>query len=179
MPTAWLGFLPWIGQDHTPTPTPTPTPTLTPTPTSTPTPTPTPTPTRTPTQTPTLTPTPTATPTPDFDEEPNGSFDQAKGPLQSGVQYHFMIQSEQDKEDIFYIVSSSTHTIRVEMTGIQPGADNHLYLYDSKYNLKGYSGNNGNDDELIVAPALPSGRYYIRVQRVAGSGPYQLRTAYQ
>jgi hypothetical protein len=194
----------------TPTPTWTPTPTPTWTPTPTPTWTPTPTPTRSATPTPTITrtqpppqsrprylplllrlfavvgPTPTNTPTPTpvpgDPYEPNNSFDQAWGPLNSGQDYRALIYAPSDLDDFYRFDMPQARTIEVDLWDIPAGNDYHLYLYNASRSLVGYSGNTGNVPELIRTAVLPAGRYYVRVQRIAGHSttqPYGLRAVYR
>jgi len=154
-----------------PTVTPTTTPTVTPTATLTATPAVTP--------TATLTATPTVTPTVTPDTEPNNSFGQARGPLANNVIYQFSLGIAGDNEDFFYIELLAPHTIEVWVNNIPVGSNYHLYLYSAQQNLVGYSGNPGNADEHILTPVMQAGKYYIRVQRVEGAGPYKLRTVYR
>lgn len=160
---------------------------VTPTPTRTPTPswTPTPTPTWTPTPTPTggtgrsrflpllvravvPTPTPTATPVPGDPFEPNNSFSQAWGLLASSQVYRALFYSPDDREDFYWFDMPVAHAIQVDLWDIPAGHDYHLYLYNASYHQVGYSGNPGNQPEVIFTSVLPAGRYYVRVQQVNG-----------
>ena len=182
-----------------------PTPTLTPTPTRTPTRTWTPTPTRTWTPTPTrttsptslsmrslyipklvrqatATPSPTPTSIPGDPYEPNNTPAQAWGPLVSGREYRALIYSPSDSEDYYQIVLPLAHTIDVTLDQIPAGNNYHLYLYNVALAFMGYSGNPGNQPEHIQTNVLPSGLYYIRIQRVDGystSEQYTLRAVFR
>jgi hypothetical protein len=191
---------------HTPTPTGTSTPTRTWTPTSTPTWTPTPTRTWTPTPTPTRTSTRTPaamspklylpmflhayvapvppTPIPNDPYEPNNGFSQAWGSLGSDQIYRALFYAPSDQEDFYWFDMAPAHSIEVRLWDIPAGHDYHLYLYNAPQplGLVGYSGNLGNTPEYIQTTTLPAGRYYVRVQRVAGysaTEQYSLRTIYR
>lgn len=84
-----------------------------------------------------------------------------------------------DINDYFYFSFEAAHTIELWLTGIQPGADNNLYLLDRNRVRIGYSGNVGSADDHILTGVVSGERYVIRVQRLAGSGPYSLRVVYQ
>lgn len=189
----------------TPTSTRTPTPSWTPTstPTRGPTPTPTATPTRTPTHvpgepytaylpeilrpprvTPTLT--PTATPTrlcPNDPYEPNGSFEQAWGPLplNQDFQGFFNCPADTDRDYYFFDLASRRRVV-ITLQNIPSGSDYDLALYNcARADCRiGYSGNSGTADERIDM-TIDAGRYYVRVTRSATSPlvsqPYRLRVA--
>ncbi len=179
----------------TPTVTRTPSRTPTRTPTSSPTRTPTSTMTMTPTRTPIHTPTPTRTTSsgrlylPVFMKdyfcdpcEPNDSFGSVTCCLASDVELHAYFASEQDNEDIYCIQLQADHAIEIWLAEIPSGADYNLYLYDLNVVLIGYSGNIGNMAEHILTGTLPSGRYYVRVQRASGYSrlqPYLLRAVFE
>ena len=195
----------------TPTPTPTPTRTWTPTPTRTWTPTPTrtwtPTPTRTWTPTPTHTPgavsrhaympvslrnfgaplAPTSTPTPTSTPivdlfEPNNSFAQAWGPLESNQVYQALIYAPSDIDDFYWFDMPNPRAIQVDLWHIPPGHNYDLYLYDANRGQIGASTNWGSQPEIIQANPLPAGRYYVRVKPVTGysvTERYSLRAIFR
>lgn len=185
---------------HTRTPTPTPSPSATATATSSHTPTHTPTATRTATpvasasnvhlplvarsHTRPLTPTPTPTISLPDPFEPNDTPAQAWGPLASGSSYSQIIYSDLDADDYYYIVLLAPHTVEITLRQIPAGANYHLYLYTDSLAQVGYSGRQGNADESITTTeAQPAGKYYVRVQRVAGhntsSSPSELWVRYR
>lgn len=175
---------------NTPTPTITPTATNTPTPSATPTattsPTATATPTETPTRTPTATPTRsvvamwlpiilknssglvTPTPVPGDEFEPNDTFDEAWGPLESAQEYRAFIYGETDVDDFYYFDMTGVHAVEIWLQQIPDGHDYNLSLYDSNQNLLAYSGLPDNRDERILTAGLPEGRYYVQVHPVVG-----------
>ena len=169
-----------------------PTPTWTPTPTPTATPTPTVTRTAPPAQSrprylPLLlrlfaVPTPTPTPVPGDPYEPNDSFDQAWGALNSGQDYRALIYAPSDMDDFYWFDMPQARAIQVDLWDIPANNNYHLYLYNAGRTLVGYSGNAGNAPEEIRSGVLPAGRYYVRVQRIAGHSAtqqYGLRAVYR
>lgn len=85
--------------------------------------------------------------------------------------------------DTYYLDMTAPHTIEVRLGQIPSNNNYHLYLFDSGRVLRGYSGNPGNQDELIApGPVFATGRYYVRVQRVTGfsrTQPYALTATYR
>lgn len=200
-------FTPTPTRPPTATDTPTRAPTATWTPTRTPTRGPTPTSTSSPTRTPTPVPgatyaaylpaierpprvtptfTPTATPTrlcPNDPYEPNGTFDQAWGPLPLNQDFlgYFNCPADTDR-DYYYFDWPANRRVVITLQGIPGGSDYDLALYNcaSATCRVGYSGNSGNTDERIDM-TIDAGRYYVRVTRSASSPlvsqPYRLRVA--
>ena len=131
---------------------------------------------------PTPTSTRTPTPVPGDPYEPNNSFDQAWGPLNSGQVYRALIYAPSDVDDFYRFDMPQARTIQVDLWDIPANNDYHLYLYNASRTLVGYSGNAGNAPEQINTANLPPGRYYVRVQRIAGHSAtqqYSLRAVYR
>lgn len=188
-------YLPLIGNLSAPTDTPTPTqtpppsPTWTPTATATPSPAPetempptaTPTDADSPGETPTATwsPSPTATatswltPTPTYwtdTYEPNDTFEQAYGPLHSGITYYSYIWTEEDL-DYYWLQVRSLEPIVAVLIG-PPPVDYDLYLFDGGYQRVARSEEIGSR-ERIEYPPEGVGDYYLLVRSYRGSSRYQ------
>lgn len=114
--------------------------------------------------------------------EPNNSIQQSWGSLLSGVEYQAFMHNEQDDTDYYYFDVLAEDGIEVWLDQIPNGNDYDLYLYNSRSERIGFSGQLGNRSEHIrVNGVAPLGRYYIRVQRELGSSatqPYKLRVGY-
>ena len=116
--------------------------------------------------------------------EPNNSFSQAWGPLNSGQTYHSYMSSNSDTWDFYYFDMPSGHSIELWLQNIPNGANYNLQLFDASHNRVGYSGNTGNANEHIKLNWANSGRYYIAVNRNPNSNfsathPYSLRVVYR
>jgi hypothetical protein len=116
--------------------------------------------------------------------EPNDTFEQAWGPLESGRTYHSYFPDVADEDDYFYLHTPARHSIEVWLSNLPPGNDYDLYLYnDATPHVRiGYSGEVGNVDEHIHVANLPAGKYYVGVLRIDGTSrnqPYHLRTVYK
>jgi hypothetical protein len=110
--------------------------------------------------------------------EPNDSFAEAYGPLESGTTYASYIASSSD-DDYYVIETGGSGTIDVSLANF-PG-DYDVYLYDSSQSEldKGYT---TNDPETISYSASSAGTFYIRVDGYNGasstSDDYELTVTY-
>ena len=110
--------------------------------------------------------------------EPNDSFAQAHGPLDSGTTYSSFIASSSD-DDYFTFTSTATGTISVTLANF-PG-DYDVFLYNSAQTELG-RGYTTNDPETISVSNAAAGTYYVRVDGYNGasstSDDYQLTVSY-
>ena len=116
--------------------------------------------------------------------EPNGTPEQAFGPLVSGRVYWAFIWDEADTEDYYHFTPTTTDEVSVELTNIPVDHDYDLwiYSYDGKYNVVAYSNNTGNADEYITFVPVAGEPIYVRVWPFVGFGntqPYHLMVTYQ
>ena len=121
--------------------------------------------------------------------EPNGTPEQAFGPLASGEAYLSFIWDGDDLDDYYYIVPTSTVDVHIELTNIPEGSDFDLYVYryDNGYEQVAISNLGGNLDESVIFTPTPNEKYYIRVHiplEVITVGynadqPYHLEATYQ
>ena len=150
----------------TPTPTPTPTVTLTPTPTVT----------LTPTPTDTLTPTPTVTPP----HEPNDTFAEAFGPLESDQVLQSYIDTEGDWD--YYWFEAGADGIKISLTDIPSDANYDVFLFDVSQHELGSSIGLGDSEQLDLV-TLEGGKYYVIVgphsdSDFNSSKPYSLKATF-
>jgi hypothetical protein len=114
--------------------------------------------------------------------EPNNSTAQACGPLEPSRAYNFYARCTSPlDDDLYYIDLDIPGTVTMDLTGIPPGRDYSVYLYDENKNLVCYAARAGNQDEHVVCDSLQPGRYYVRVYPWVGCSdidPYTLSVAY-
>ena len=112
--------------------------------------------------------------------EPNDSYGQAYGPIDSGKNYSGGEVSTSDDADWFYFEIKNTGTISVSVTINNSGADLDWYLYKdgnfSSYVARGYTTNN---PESGTYNATSVGKYYLKVVGYNGStSGYTLKVTY-
>jgi hypothetical protein len=113
--------------------------------------------------------------------EPNDGFAEAWGPLVSGQDYRAYFPTEADEDDYYYFDLPAAHSVDIRLSGILPGNDHALYLYDAAHALVDFSDEYDDADEHIYQASLPPGRYYVRVERFQGTTrtqPYVLRATF-
>jgi len=111
--------------------------------------------------------------------EPNDTRASAWGPISPDVDYHAFIWSAADPSDYFRFHIAGRTSVTVTLTGMAPGVDYDLYLYDSAGSQPIASSDRwGSADERIENKSLESGDYYIRIYPYSGysdTKPYILR----
>ncbi len=112
--------------------------------------------------------------------EPNDSYGQAYGPIDSGKNYSNAEISTSDDADWFYFEIKNTGTISVSVSINDSGADLDWYLYKdgnfSSYVARGYTTNN---PEAGSYNATSVGKYYLKVVGYNGStSGYTLKVTY-
>jgi serine protease Do len=111
--------------------------------------------------------------------EPNETFDQAYGPLDSGKVYEAYIGSEEDV-DLYYIDVTSRDPIIIDLTNISWRCDYDLYLGDSDGELVDYSWGTADSEHIEYQPTT-TGTYYIQVDTYSSYSldePYSLVAAF-
>jgi len=115
--------------------------------------------------------------------EPNNTFAQAWGPLQSGSTYSaYLLQGDADKVDYYFFDLPAAHSIEAWLTNIPTGSDYDLYLYDAAHALLASSTTIGTGPEELDWASGTAQRYYLRVTREAGGSPtqaYALRVVFR
>jgi serine protease Do len=107
--------------------------------------------------------------------EPNETFDEAYGPLESGRVYQAYIGSEEDV-DLYYIEVETTDPIIIDLTNINLRSDYDLYLGDEDEELVDYSWGTTDSEHIEYEPRR-TGTYYIQVDTYSGYSteePYSL-----
>ncbi|MBN1484982.1 MAG: hypothetical protein JXA37_09690 [Chloroflexia bacterium] len=94
--------------------------------------------------------------------EPNDTFAQANGPLQSGWDYYAY---PDDNDDYFYI-SCPAGSIRVRMENYAPGIYGQMFLYNSAQQQIGWD--NDPFDGWAINASINAGTYYVRVYTAPG-----------
>jgi hypothetical protein len=98
--------------------------------------------------------------------EDHDSFEQAYGPLESGIGYRAY---PDDNDDYYYFVLESSATVTVQVIDYQ--VEGQVLVYDesgppsmaSDYNDPDVTGPNGDGVMTIESLGLESGKYYIRI----------------
>ncbi|MBI5877324.1 MAG: PPC domain-containing protein [Chloroflexi bacterium] len=109
--------------------------------------------------------------------EPNDTWQTAHGPLLSGSEYKAYLPSSADNYDYYFFDVSTPFAATIDLTGIPPGTDYDLYLYDvvngNTLRPLGSSAGSGPSEKITYNGNGASGRYYVLVYRYAGSNPSQ------
>jgi hypothetical protein len=109
--------------------------------------------------------------------EPNNSFAEAYGPLQSGTVYQSYVWTDSD-EDFYQVdVPAGSTGLVAGLSNIPANCDYDLYLFDGQNQLVESSTASGNADESLSGVGLAAGTYYLEVTPWAGSSqsqPYSL-----
>ncbi len=111
--------------------------------------------------------------------EPNETFGQAYGPLESTKVYQAYIGSEEDV-DLYYIEVETRDPIIIDLGNINWRCDYDLYLGDSEGELVDYSWGTTGSEHIEYDPRS-TGTYYIQVDTYGGHStdePYSLVAAF-
>lgn len=101
--------------------------------------------------------------------EPDDSFATAH-PLPPNVGVFFNFENIEDFYDAFYIDVPVPSTLQVLLSNIAPDSDYNVHVYTANKVYLASGLNVGTNDEHVVIPNAPPGRYYIFVQRVVPIG---------
>ncbi len=124
-------------------------------------------------------------PTPKFlgpnEEEPNNKWDQANGPIVSGINYRGNFSFNGDINDYFYFYKNNHGIIDIHLSDIPSGQDYDLILLDGNLEIIKDSGRLGNREESITID-IPNGLYFVWVFNSTGetnSNKYNLIAIYE
>ncbi len=105
--------------------------------------------------------------------EPNDSFAEAYGPLQSGVTYQSYVWTDSDEDFYQIAVPQGATGVTATLRNIPANCDFDLYLFDGQSQLVESSTASGNANESISVPGLAAGTYYLQITPWAGSSQTQ------
>jgi hypothetical protein len=105
--------------------------------------------------------------------EPNDSFAEAYGPLQSGVTYQSYVWTDSDEDFYQIAVPQGATGMAATLRNIPANCDFDLYLFDGQSQLVESSTASGNANESISVPGLAAGTYYLQITPWAGSSQTQ------
>ncbi len=106
------------------------------------------------------------------EEEPNGLFSQANGPLLFDKDYEGTFADSSDINDLFFFVLTQETNVTITLQDIPAGRDYDLVLYDETW-IDGKSiavSREFDNDPEKISKTLPGGRYFIQVY-AGGSDP--------
>jgi formylglycine-generating enzyme required for sulfatase activity len=110
-----------------------------------------------------------------WEEEDNSEFSLANGPILFETTYYGKLSGD-DRQDYFAFNLPVDRTVNVWLTNIASNADFNMVLRDLNTEVKGNSGNVGNEDEHIHSD-LDAGIYFIQIIYSSGATdqPYHLQ----